>query len=85
MIGLRVDGDCGDCGGVMDTMPSEIADEVIVYGNVLLHENVEPRKPQIFFSAFHIHSICKAGGYATFPLFCPPFTCSWPGLEFTDA
>lgn len=31
-------------------MPTEIADEIIVYGNVLLHENVEPRKLQIFFS-----------------------------------
>lgn len=47
MIGLRVG---SDCGGVMDigsedTMTSDIADEMIVYGNALLYENVEPRKP----------------------------------------
>lgn len=79
----------GDCGGVInigseDTMPTEIAEEMIDYGNALLHENVEPRKLQIFFPAFHIHSICKAGGYTTFPLVYPLFTCSWPGLEFID-
>lgn len=74
MIGLRVDGDCGDCGGVMDrgsedTMPSKIADEVIVYGNVLLHENVEPRKPQIFFQLSISTAFAKQVGM-------PPFHCS---------
>lgn len=64
----------GDCGGVInigseDTMPTEIAEEMIVYGNALLHENVEPRKLQIFFQLSISTAFAKQVGIPPFHWF----------------
>lgn len=44
----------GDSGGIMDIGPEDtrIADEVVVYGNVLLCESVGSSRLQIFFPSY---------------------------------
>lgn len=90
-MGLEAGGERGNSGGVVDTGPEDtmstgITGEVIVHSNVLLHLSVEPSKLQMFLFYFFQLSIPTvfAKQWVYFLVFCRPFICSWPGLEFIE-